>query len=172
MAVIRAVIFDWGGTLMDVLPDMWGPMADWPRVEVGPGAVEALTALHGRYVIAVASNATESDAATVRRALARGGIDSLVDHVFTAHDLRVAKPHPTFFHTILEQIGVEAASCVMVGDDYVSDVAGAKRVGMGTVWLDAAAASRPGRPPEADAVIGSLADLPAVIARFDSSVAS
>jgi len=35
--MIRALIFDWGDTVMRVFPEFSGPMAHWPRVEAVHG---------------------------------------------------------------------------------------------------------------------------------------
>ena len=48
MTRIRAVLFDWGNTLMRDLPGQHGPMRDWPHVEALPGALETLTALRAQ----------------------------------------------------------------------------------------------------------------------------
>ena len=63
---IRAIVFDWGDTLMRDF-GLPGPMALWPRVEVLPGAAAALEVLHERYRLAVASNAGESGADLIRQ---------------------------------------------------------------------------------------------------------
>ena len=42
----------------------------------------------------------------------------------------VGKPSPTFYNTVVEDMGVPADQCVMVGDDIVGDVGGAQAVGM------------------------------------------
>ncbi len=67
---IRAVVFDFGETLMCDLR-LPGPMALWPRVEVVPGAAEAVESLHRRLLCCVASGAVESDAELMGRALER-----------------------------------------------------------------------------------------------------
>ena len=55
-APIRAVCFDWGGTLMvDDGPDDL-PMYEWPSVTAVPGARECLAALHGRVPLCIATN--------------------------------------------------------------------------------------------------------------------
>jgi len=69
--MIRAVLLDWGDTLMRDLRRYEGPMAEWPEVEPVPGADEALAALAPRYTIAVASNTDFSNAPLVLAALAR-----------------------------------------------------------------------------------------------------
>ncbi len=160
---MRAVLFDWGGTLMREFPEYPGPMADWPRVEAIPGAREALEALHGRFALAVATNAGASDEILVRKALARVGLDRYVSAVVTARDLGTTKPDPAFFHAVLERIGCSASEAAMVGDRYGTDIVGAKGAGLRAVWFN----PRGGRPPLShpvhDAEVRTLPELPRVL---------
>jgi putative hydrolase of the HAD superfamily len=75
------------------------------------------------------------------------------------------KPHAAFFHAVLDRAGDEPASVVYVGDSHAHDVVGAAAVGIRTVWLNRKGAAPPDgvRP---DAVIGSLKELPAALARL------
>ncbi|GAB4308561.1 MAG: hypothetical protein Kow0097_09190 [Candidatus Bipolaricaulota bacterium] len=160
---IRAVLFDWGGTLMREFPEFAGPMAGWPRVEAVPGVEEALRALHGRYALAVATNAALSDERLVRAALARVGLAVYVSMVVTARELGMNKPDPAFFHAVLERIGCGAAEAVMVGDGYGTDIVGAKATGLRAVWFNPAGVPCPLVHPVHDAEIRTLPDLPAVL---------
>jgi putative hydrolase of the HAD superfamily len=68
------------------------------------------------------------------------------------------KPHPTIFRFALEQLGVDAADAVMVGDSIDDDVEGARAVGMRGVLLD-----REGRYPDVDGRLDDLRALPAAL---------
>jgi putative hydrolase of the HAD superfamily len=171
--MIRAVLLDWGDTLMRDLRRYEGPMAEWPEVEPVPGADEALAALAPRYTIAVASNTDFSNAPLVLAALARVGLDRYVDRVFASAAMGVAKPEAAFFERILADLEVEPGEAVMVGDRYDNDVAAAKAVGLWTLWLapDDAPVPAPwgdaGVVPRHDARIATMRELPAAIARLD-----
>ncbi|MBC7221164.1 HAD-IIIA family hydrolase [Candidatus Bipolaricaulota bacterium] len=160
---IRVVLFDWGGTLMRDIPGFDGPMADWPRVEAVPGAEEALRALHGRYLIAVATNAALSNERLVRAALARVGLAAYVSVVVTARDLGLSKPDLAFFHAVLERVGCSAAEAVMVGDGYGADIVGAKSAGLRAVWFNPDGARCPLVHPVHDAEIQMLGELPCTL---------
>jgi hypothetical protein len=43
------LLFDWGDTLMRVLPDCDGPMVTWPRVEALPHVQDTLTQLRAGW---------------------------------------------------------------------------------------------------------------------------
>lgn len=161
---MRAVIFDWGDTVMRTFPQYAGPMADWPEVAAMPGAAAALAALRGRYRLALATNARDSDPMAVRTALRRGGLDGYFDLVVTAKELGAAKPAAAFFRAALARLGCAPDEAAMVGDSYDADVAGAKAAGLRAVWYNPAQAACPEPHPVYDAEIGRLADLPAALA--------
>ncbi len=161
MENFRAIVFDWGDTIMRDFPDFQGPMVDWPRVEVIPALPEALPQLHGRLVCCVASNAGDSDAELMGLALARVGIRQYFDHLFTSRELGAAKPDPAFFREILGRIEVEPGECIAVGNDYLKDVVPARSVGMRTIWFSEAPVTTP--VPGADAILNSMEDLVATI---------
>jgi HAD superfamily hydrolase (TIGR01509 family) len=153
---IQAVIFDWGDTLMRDLQQFEGAMVHWPRVERMPGVMEPLGSLKGRLVLCVASNAGDSDAELMGRALERAGIRHFFDHLWTSRELGATKPSPAFFQAILRELELEPPVCVMVGNDYEKDIVPAKAAGMWTVWL---APSPAPEGPDADAVIHSIKKL-------------
>jgi HAD superfamily hydrolase (TIGR01458 family) len=78
----------------------------------------------------------------------------------------VGKPARAFFALALTQLGAEPADAAMVGDDVESDVLGAMRAGLRGVlvrtgkYRDATARRA---DPQPDAVIDSIADLPALL---------
>jgi putative hydrolase of the HAD superfamily len=48
--------------------------------------------------------------------------------------VRYRKPHPRIFELALDQIGVSADRALFIGDLLLTDIAGAKRAGMRTIW--------------------------------------
>ncbi len=163
--MLRAVVFDWGDTVMRNLPGCGGPMAGWPVVEAVPGVEEALRALHPQYQLALATNARDSGSELVRAALRRAGLE-LFDCLFTARDLGATKPDPCFFRAVLTQLGCRPEEVVMVGDDYEVDVLGAKDAGWRAVWFNAAGAVCPNAQPRHDAEVMDMADLPSALERL------
>lgn len=163
-AGIRAVVFDWGDTLMRVFPQHSGPMAGWPEVAATPGAAEALAALAGRYRLALATNAQDSDPLAIRTALGRAGLDRYLDTVVTARELGFAKPAAEFFRGALRRLGSTPDQAVMVGDSYELDVAGAKAAGLKALWYNPGRAACPEAHPAYDAEIVDMRALPAAVA--------
>ncbi len=87
----------------------------------------------------------------------------------------IGKPAPAFFATVLDELGVEPAAGVMVGDDVESDVGGALRAGLSGVLVrtgkyreDTVRAS--GIRPTA--VVDSIADIPSLLQPDSAASAS
>ena len=51
-------------------------------------------------------------------------------------EVGVSKPSPEIFETALKKAGVEAKSCIHVGDDYEDDIVGASNAGIASIWLN------------------------------------
>lgn len=157
-------MFDWGNTLMRVFPQYSGPMASWPQVETLPGAAQALKDLAPAYNLAVATNASDSDAENVRAALRRGGLDEFIQHVFTAQELgRARKPDISFYRTVETALDVRSESLVMVGDTLRTDIIGAVAAGWRAVWFNPDALPATGLLPLHDAEVMELGELPRVL---------
>jgi HAD superfamily hydrolase (TIGR01509 family) len=133
---LAGVLFDWGDTVMRVLPGCEGPMWEWPRVEAIPGVREALSTLTGRSTLALATNAADSDQEAVRKALRRVDLDGFFERVFTAREVGHRKPSPEFFKRVLDELCVAIENVAFVGDDLEVDVLGPSRLGIRAVWLN------------------------------------
>lgn len=134
--MIKALIFDWGNTVMRDCPDKPGAMAYWDHVEYIPYAEEALKILSGKYILCIASNAGFSDAALMIEALKRIGANKFFKYFFTSKDLGFQKPDERFFTAITEKIKINPEQCIMIGDNYEKDIIGAKAVGMKTILFN------------------------------------
>lgn len=164
MSKIKAVIFDWGDTIMrDYRMYNWR-MDFWPRVELMPGAHSALKDLPPGVICCLATNAAHSDAYLVARAFNRVAVRQYFDHIFTSLDLGVEKPNPEFFRKILRRLRLRADQCVMIGDSYRKDIVPAKTLGMRTIWF---CRKEPcGDAPKADLVIHSMSEAAEAVRRL------
>lgn len=63
------------------------------------------------------------------------GIEPYFDHIFISSDHGVKKPNSAFFQVLLEQYQLDPKECLMVGNDEVCDMLGAKSVGMDTFYI-------------------------------------
>ena len=128
-----------------------------------PGAPELLEALHGRCRLFIASNGTAKVQAS---RIASAGIGPYFERIFVSEEMGHEKPSRAFFAACFAQIsGFAAERAIIVGDSLSSDVRGGKNAGILSCWYnpDAKAPREEIRP---DYVIGSLGELPALLARL------
>jgi len=85
------------------------------------------------------------------------------DFAFLAEDIGTSKPHPDMFQAALARTGVAAHNVVHVGDDPAHDIAGARGVGMHTVWMNSRGKNWP-EGPRPSREISNLRQLPQAIA--------
>lgn len=132
----KALLLDWGGTLMRVMPRWTGPQHGWTDEEPMPHAGKVLCALAAGWRLALASNASESDEDPIRAALAPMGVGPLLAGVYTWRSAGAPKPWPPFWAYALRDLGLPAHRVVMIGDDWTGDVWGATQAGMAGIWFD------------------------------------
>jgi putative hydrolase of the HAD superfamily len=155
----KILLFDWGNTIM-VDFNLPGPMFNWVKVAWVPGAEKALKAL-SEYTCCIATNAGDSDSVVVKKGLARVGADRYFSFIFSSRDIGFEKPDPGFFRFVIQGLGTDPANCIMIGDNYEKDIAGAKPAGMKTILFNPS--DRKGPYPLADLVISRMEELPAII---------
>ena len=93
--------------------------------------------------------------------LARDGLLDLLDARVYTSDLAHVKPHPDAFRALLDEVGVEPAQAVFVGDRLLDDVHGAQSLGMRGVWIRNDAV--PAYDVTPDAAIDDLSELVDVV---------
>ena len=128
-----------------------------PQIWLSQDAALVLPALRDRgWRIAVLTNGLPSSQAAKVRAL---GLYDLVDHVLYADEHAPGgKPAAEPFLAALNCLEVAPQNAVMVGDDCVNDIEGARAVGMRTMLL--ARGDRPQHDGGADLVVPELTQLP------------
>lgn len=133
-----------------------------PRLRLPRLSRDVLGTLRSRgHRLAVLTNGLPS----VQRAkIAVLGIEPLLDAVIYAQEHAPdGKPARVCFAAAVRRLDVDAGRAVFVGDHPEKDVAGAAAAGLCAIWLPG---RRPGPPPDAaEAVAGSLADVPGLVAR-------
>lgn len=127
-----------------------------------------LTTLAATLPLGLCSNF--SDGETARAVIGDAGFDPHLRAIVISDDLGIRKPRPEIFEAVAEALALPPQSLLHVGDSLRADVAGAKAVGMRTVWL-----TRRIREPEAelarydgprpDFALDDLRDLPVLVAR-------
>jgi HAD superfamily hydrolase (TIGR01509 family) len=155
------ILFDWGDTLMKDDPSQSKPMIDWPQVEMIAGADALLESIHtnGR-TIALATSADVSTEAQIRGALARVNLDRHVDKIYSFKNTGLKKS-PAFYQYVLNDLKIQPAQALMIGDSFEKDVLAANQVGIAGVWFNPS--TQESRDGEAFVTVHSLAEL---LARF------
>jgi len=132
-------------------------------VQALPDARETLEALAGRGVRrALVCDTGLTPGRVVRGHLKRLGLLDLLEVTVFSGEIGVPKPDPRAFLAALDPLGVDPQSAMHVGDLRRTDVAGARGLGMLTVRIRARH-DDVSALPDADYVVGSLAELEAII---------
>ncbi len=139
-------------------------------VTVDEESVAALQTLSERFPIGLLSN--YPDGGAIRASLDKIGIDGLFRSVVISGELGYVKPHPVAFAKSLEELGVPAPACLFVGDNWLADVQGAKRIGMKVAhmkrWAPPEAHERSAGDQEPDWTIDTLGDVVTGLAESNS----
>jgi putative hydrolase of the HAD superfamily len=134
-------------------------------VEV-PGEVKTLLKeLSQRYRLGLLSNFPCGR--TVRDSLENNEVLSLFEVVVISGEVGYVKPHPLPFETVLQELELKAGQCCFVGDNWLADIQGAKRMGMQAVLTTEYVPYEKCTPEQGDldpdARIGRLSELGALL---------
>jgi putative hydrolase of the HAD superfamily len=98
-----------------------------------PGAVELLTYLKASGVkVLLLSNAQESFTMDELRVT---GIIDYFDRIYLSSDYQMAKPAAAYFEILLEKEKLKAKTCLFIGNDHTTDIAGATAVAMDSLYM-------------------------------------
>lgn len=91
------------------------------------------------------------------------GLFDHFDTIVLSEDAGVNKPHPDFFRYAFEQSKADPATTLMIGDNIVTDILGAKLAGLPTLYFNRKGEERPatveGHPDPVDYEVRSLAEI-------------
>jgi putative hydrolase of the HAD superfamily len=134
---------------------------------VAPGAVAAIRALAARgLTLGIVSNTGRTPGSVLRRLLARAGVLDGFRVLSFSDEVGARKPSAAIFQRTLDAAGCPPAAAVHIGDDPVTDVGGARALGMRALhYLPGGGAPADG----AAAPLRHFADLPAVVTQLHAS---
>lgn len=132
-----------------------------------PGVGEALATLSERYPLAVVSDAIFSPGRSLRKLLESQDLLRHFSAFVFSDEAGVSKPDPRMFQNAAEQLGVDVADIVHVGDRDHNDVKGPQSLGARAV-LFTATRDKDRSGTTAEAICDAYADLPGIIAKLDS----
>ncbi len=120
---------------------------------------EALETLGERWPLGVVSNFYGN----LEAACESLGLASLFSVMTDSFDVGVAKPDPAIFHAALETLGAAPERTLLVGDSLGRDGEGARRVGLGFIWIGPRTAHAEVRAAAAPPVLAVVAALPELL---------
>ena len=113
--------------------------------------------------------ATSSVSASARPFLDRTGIRSLFSVVVTGDEVQQGKPHPDIYMRTAKNLGVAPEACLVI-EDALAGVAAAKAANMRVAAIPDTRFVDPREyENEADYVLGSLSEIPALIRRISAA---
>lgn len=138
-------------------------------VRIAPEVTALLERLCQKYRLGFLSNYPCS--LSIVSSMKNLGIHGFFDAVVVSADVGYAKPHPAAYAALREQLDLNPAEAVYVGDNWLADVQGAKRAGMRAVLVKEHVPYETFEPEPGDflpdAEIERLTDLEEVLNRWD-----
>jgi len=137
------------------------------RVDLFPFAKTTLAQLREmKLPLAVA---TSSVSASARPLLDRTGIRSLFSVVITGDEVQQGKPHPDIYVRAAEKLGISPEACLVI-EDSLAGIAAGKAANMRVAAIPDRRFVDPREyEKEANYVIGSLSEIPALIRRVNAA---
>lgn len=102
------------------------------RLQLYPGVLSTLQQLHGRYALAVVSDAQTAYAVPELNAV---GLAAFFDPIIVSGDFGYRKPDVRLFQTALSRMGLAPPDVLFVGNDLYRDVHGPQKLGIKTVFF-------------------------------------
>ena len=102
----------------------------WARLY--PHVSDTLSLLSKKYTLAIASFTQGSYTQHELREL---GIDQFFSHFIYSSDVGFLKKSPVFYEHALKITKSKAEECVMIGDNYATDVLVPQQVGIRSIWI-------------------------------------
>jgi putative hydrolase of the HAD superfamily len=133
VTAIKAFCFDLGDTIMVEESEVKDEQKTTLQAGLFPGMKEVLIYLkEAGYALALVADTRPG---TYVNVLKQHGLYDLFDAFAISEELQTAKPDPRMFQHALGKLGVNPEESVMCGNNLVRDIAGAKALGMTTIWF-------------------------------------
>jgi len=136
-----------------------------PETRAFPGAREIIAELRNGARIGICTN---KPVVLASQALARCGLESLLDGLIGSDSGFGRKPDPGPVRALLQKLEVTPHETLYVGDSEI-DVMAARAAGVKVAIVSFGYADRPVDHLGADAIVGAFAELPRVIHRLSAS---
>ena len=117
-------------------------------VSLPDGVQDLLEALDQRYRLALLSNYPCGQ--SIRDSLDNIGLAPMFETVVVSGDVGYVKPHPRPFEVLLNTMAVSSSECVLIGDNWLADIQGAKQMGMQAIFTTQYESSEHFKPRDGD----------------------
>ena len=131
-----ALFFDLGDTIMDEGTEVKDAAKTTLHADLIPGMGEALRWCKRR--VGLLALVADTRPGTATNVLAQHDLVELFDYLAISEIVGVEKPDPLLFQVALDALGIapqEYGRVAMVGNNLERDIAGAKRLGLVTIFL-------------------------------------
>jgi putative hydrolase of the HAD superfamily len=98
-----------------------------------PGAEMVLTQLSSDRSLHIITNGFRE---VQRIKIDTSGLSKYFDHIHISEEVGSMKPDPAIFHHAVGKSGREPAACVMIGDNFDTDILGAERAGIDAIFYN------------------------------------
>ncbi|MGN0028818.1 MAG: YjjG family noncanonical pyrimidine nucleotidase [Marinilabiliaceae bacterium] len=98
-----------------------------------PYAAEVLKELSQHYRISIVTNGI---ADVQRGKLAASGLDEYTYDVFVSDEIGAMKPKKEYFDRVMKRLDRSKASCIVIGDNAMTDIKGATDFGLAAIWYN------------------------------------
>lgn len=96
-------------------------------------SLPAIMELHSLgFILGLISNYNMTGEALLREL----GLEDFLEFAITSRDIGVEKPHAPIFEAALNKAGVKSEEAIYVGDQYFSDIVGARNVNISALLID------------------------------------
>ncbi len=103
------------------------------KPHVFPSTHDILEYLQDRYQLHIVTNGF-SDVQYIK--IKSAGLTDYFTHIITSDGAELRKPNPAIFRHLLELIAARASECIMVGDNLLTDVAGAQNADIDCIYFN------------------------------------
>ncbi|MDY3090181.1 MAG: YjjG family noncanonical pyrimidine nucleotidase [Porphyromonas sp.] len=97
------------------------------------GALELMAYLKSKYKVCILSNGFGE---VQYSKIEHSGLQPYVDEVILSDEVGCNKPNPLIFVHALNRMGYKVEEAVMIGDSWSSDIRGAARAGIDSIWYN------------------------------------
>ena len=103
------------------------------KKHVLPGATEVLKYLKGKYTLSIITNGfRESQVIKLRES----GMHTYFERMIISEEVGFNKPDPAIFIHAMQIENISCKQCIMIGDSFEADIAGAHAAGIDQVYLN------------------------------------